>query len=70
MFFRRRNEKGRFKPVWLFILLSFTFYIPVAVGAGIVPLLGMLMLPKTVCYILLIRVFLLAMLKDVNKTKQ
>ena len=32
--------------------------IPVAVGAGAVPMLGMLMLPKTVCYILLIAVFL------------
>ena len=40
------------------MLLSFAFYLPVAVGASYVPLLGMLMLPKTVCYILLITVFL------------
>ena len=39
-------------------LLSFLFYIPVAVGAGALPMLGMLMLPKTVCYILLIAAFL------------
>lgn len=64
LYFRKRNENNRFKPVWLFILLSFAFYIPVAVGAGLVPILGMLMLPKTVCYILLIRVFLAATLKD------
>ena len=44
--------------MWLYILLSFLFYIPVAVGAGLVPMLGMLMLPKTVCYILLISAFL------------
>ena len=38
--------------------------IPVAVGAGAIPMLGMLMLPKTVCYILMILVFLFATLKD------
>ena len=45
-------------------MLSFLFYIPVAVGAGAIPMLGMLMLPKTVCYILMILVFLFATLKD------
>lgn len=64
LYFRKRNEDARFKPVWLYILLSFLFYIPVAVGAGAVPMLGMLMLPKTVCYILLILTFLLSVLKD------
>ena len=60
----KRNERRRFRPVWIYIMLSFLFYIPVAVGAGAVPMLGMLMLPKTVCYILLILTFLLATLKD------
>ena len=64
LYFLRRNESARFKPVWIYILLSFAFYIPVAVGAGAVPILGMLMLPKTVCYILLILTFLLSTLKD------
>jgi len=32
----------------------------VAVAAGVVPMLGMLMLPKTVCYILMICAFLRA----------
>ena len=44
--------------MWLYILLSFLFYIPVVVGTGAVPMLGMLMLPKTVCYILILCVFL------------
>ena len=56
-FLRSADDRG-FRPVWLYILLSFAFYIPVAVSAGAVPILGMLMLPKTVCYILLIAVFL------------
>ena len=58
LYFRKRGEDRRFRLVWLYILLSFLFYIPVAVAAGLLPILGMLMLPKTVCYILLILVFL------------
>ena len=58
LYFRKRREDRVFRFVWLYILLSFLFYIPVAVGAGAVSMLGMLMLPKTVCYILLITVFL------------
>ena len=50
-------------------LLSFLFYSPVAVGAGAVPMLGMLMLPKTVCYILLIVVFLRSAGKENTITK-
>ena len=42
-------------------LICMLFYIPVAVAAGIVP---MLMLPKTVCYILMICAFLKACRKD------
>lgn len=58
LYFRKRSEKRVFRFVWLYILLSFLFYIPVAVGAGLMPMLGMLMLPKTVCYILLLVCFL------------
>ena len=58
LYFRKRKEDRIFSRLWLYILLSFLFYIPVAVGAGLVPMLGMLMLPKTVCYILMIIVFL------------
>ena len=64
MYYKRRKAKRRFRFVWLYILLSFALYIPVTVGAGFVPILGMLMLPKTVCYILMIVTFLLAVLKD------
>ena len=64
LYFRKRKESRRFRAVWIYVTLSFLFYIPVAVAAGLVPILGMLMLPKTVCYILLIWTFLLAVLKD------
>ena len=40
--------------LWLYVLLSFAFYIPVVLFAQSVPIIGMLMLPKTVMYILMI----------------
>lgn len=67
LYFRRRKDHPRFRAVWVCILLSFLFYIPVAVGVGLLPILGVLMLPKTICYILLILTFLLAVLKDQPK---
>ena len=57
LYFQKRTAIRTLSPVWLLVTLSFLFYIPVAVAAGIVPLLGMLMLPKTVCYMILIGVF-------------
>lgn len=60
LYWKNRKRDRIFRPVWLYILLSFLFYIPVAVAAGLVPTLGMLMLPKTVCYILMIVTFLRA----------
>lgn len=66
LFYRKRTADRIFRPQWLYILLSFAFYIPVAVGAGAVPMLGMLMLPKTVCYILMIAAFLKAQTQGKN----
>ena len=58
LFFTKRKEDRGLYPVWICILLSFAFYLPVAIGASYVPLLGMLMLPKTVCYVVMIVLFL------------
>lgn len=44
--------------MWLYVTLSFLFYIPVATVVSLLPMLGMLMLPKTVCYILILVIFL------------
>ncbi len=57
LFFRTRKQIPVFRFVWLLITLSFLFYIPVAVAASLVPMLGMLMLPKTICYMILIALF-------------
>lgn len=39
----------------LLIFLSFLFYVPVVLGARFIPLLGMLMIPKTVAYVFIVR---------------
>ena len=57
LYWQRRAQVKCLRHVWLLVTLSFLFYIPVAVGAGLVPMLGMLMLPKTVCYMILIWAF-------------
>lgn len=57
LYWQKRDAILRFRHVWLLVTLSFAFYIPVAVWAGVAPMLGMLMLPKTVCYIVLIWAF-------------
>ena len=64
LYCQKRRESRRFRPVWIYIMLSFLFYIPVATCAGLVPMLGMLMLPKTICYVLLLLTFLQAVCKD------
>jgi len=37
--------------MWLAILLSFGFYVPVVLWADVYPLVGMLMIPKTCAYV-------------------
>ena len=54
LFYRNRKQIRHLRHIWLCILLSFAFYIPVAVFAGVLPMLGMLMLPKTICYMAMI----------------
>ncbi len=44
------NDKG-FRFMWLAIILSFAFYIPVVLFAGTVTAIGMLMIPKTCAYV-------------------
>ena len=51
-----KNDKP-LKLLYLAVLLSFAFYIPVVLLAHKIPLMGMLMLPKTVMYIWVICMF-------------
>ncbi|MCM1161848.1 MAG: hypothetical protein NC412_11560 [Roseburia sp.] len=53
LFFKKASEtKDRgFRFMWLAIVLSFGFYIPVVLFADAVPMIGMLMIPKTCAYV-------------------
>ena len=37
--------------MWLTIVLSFAFYIPVVLFADTIPVIGVLMIPKTCAYV-------------------
>ena len=45
------NNDKEFKFMWLTIVLSFAFYLPVVLWADAIPQLGMLMIPKTCAYV-------------------
>lgn len=57
IYYKKRAEYKEFKHVWVNVLLSFIFYLIVVLGTEVVPALGVFMIPKTVCYILIIVAF-------------
>lgn len=60
LWFKSAKKDKTFKWMWLAVTLSFLFYLPVVLFSQTVPLLGMLMLPKTCMYIWMIVMFLRA----------
>ncbi len=53
LFYRsaKAHKDRAFRWMWLTIVLSFGFYIPVVLWADAVPMIGMLMIPKTCAYV-------------------
>ncbi|WP_032120961.1 hypothetical protein [Clostridium amazonitimonense] len=54
MLFYQSAKKASDKPfkyMWLTIVLSFAFYIPVVLFADAIPVIGVLMIPKTCAYV-------------------
>lgn len=53
LFYKSANEHNdkSFRFMWLTIVLSFAFYIPVVLWADAIPLVGILMIPKTCAYV-------------------
>ncbi|MCX4299246.1 MAG: hypothetical protein OSJ73_19840 [Lachnospiraceae bacterium] len=47
----KRQHDTAFQYMWLTIVLSFGFYIPVVLWADTIPMIGMLMIPKTCAYV-------------------
>jgi hypothetical protein len=67
LWFTTMSKKKPFSFFYLFIGLSFAFYLVTVLGASYVSILGMMMLPKTVCYILMMVCFLLYVQKLEDK---
>ena len=66
LFYRSARERGdrAFRWMWLTIVLSFGFYIPVVLWADAVPMIGMLMIPKTCAYVWTVLIGYRAMKKE------
>ena len=66
LFYRSAKEqKDRaFRWMWLTIVLSFGFYIPVVLWADAIPMIGMLMIPKTCAYVWTVLIGYFAMKKE------
>ena len=62
---KKHNDRA-FRWMWLTIVLSFGFYIPVVLWADAVPLVGMLMIPKTCAYVWTVLIGYSAMKKEVK----
>ena len=66
LFFRsaKAQDDRAFRWMWLTIVLSFGFYIPVVLWADVVPMIGMLMIPKTCAYVWTVLIGYKAMKND------
>ena len=53
-----------FRWMWLTIVLSFGFYIPVVLWADSIPIIGMLMIPKTCAYVWTVLIGYFAMKRE------
>ncbi len=66
LFYKSAKEQNdqAFRYMWLTIVLSFGFYIPVVLWADKIPLIGMLMIPKTCAYVWTVLIGYFAMLHE------
>ena len=66
LFYRsaKAQQDHAFRWMWLTIVLSFAFYIPVVLWADVYPMVGMLMIPKTCAYVWTVVISYRAMKKE------
>ena len=62
----KQHQDAAFRFMSLTILLSFGFYIPVVLWADTIPLIGMLMIPKTCAYVWTVWIGYSAMRKELQ----
>lgn len=69
LFYRsaKKNRDKAYRFMWLTIVLSFAFYIPVVLWADAYPLIGMLMIPKTCAYVWTVLIGYMSMQKALAK---
>lgn len=60
----KEHRDQAFRWMWLTIVLSFAFYIPVVLWTDTLPLVGMLMIPKTCAYVWTVFIGYFAMKKE------
>ena len=58
LWFKSAENDKPLKLIWLAVTLSFAFYLPVVILSQQMPLIGMLMLPKTCMYVWMIVMFI------------
>ena len=68
LFYRSAKKHGdkEYRFMWLTIVLSFTFYIPVVLWADAYPLIGFLMMPKTCAYVWTVLIGYMSMRKALS----
>ena len=60
----QENNDTAFRLLWLTIMLSFGFYIPVVLFSDVFPIIGILMIPKTCAYVWTVAIGFQAMRKN------
>lgn len=65
----RKNNDKSFRFMYLTIVLSFGFYIPVVLVSHLYPMVGLLMVPKTCAYVWTVVIGLVDMLKSMKEAK-
>lgn len=60
----KEHNDNAFKYMWLTIVLSFGFYIPVVLWSNTIPMIGMFMIPKTCAYVWTVLIGFNAMRKE------
>lgn len=64
----KEHDDHAFRFMWLTIVLSFALYIPVVFWANAYPLIGILMIPKTLAYVWTVLIGYSDMRKSLQKT--
>ncbi|MDY3903281.1 DUF2871 family protein [Peptoniphilus sp.] len=66
LLFKNKNIK-EFKNLYIYVLFSFLFYVPVVLLKNVYPIIGMLMMPKTIMYVLIVIKLYKNLKKDFEK---